>query len=44
VEKWYPELVSTDQNGYKMVDYEKLVAVLIEAIKEQQVMIDELKD
>ena len=28
---------------YKMVDYEKLTAVLIESVKEQQKQIDELK-
>ena len=44
VEKVYPEVVSTDSNGIKSVDYAKLVAVLIEAVKEQQKQIDELKD
>ena len=28
---------------YKTVDYEKLTALLIEAVKEQQAQIDELK-
>ena len=31
----YPELVITDANGYKTVDYPKLTAVLIEAVKTQ---------
>ena len=50
VEKIYPELVNTDANGYKSVEYSKLVAILIEALKEQQLIIagqkqdiDELK-
>ncbi|MBR6083158.1 MAG: tail fiber domain-containing protein, partial [Salinivirgaceae bacterium] len=43
VEEIMPELVSTDMNGYKSVDYTKLTPVLIEAIKEQQKQIDELK-
>ena len=43
VEKVYPEIVSTGENGLKAVDYAKLVAVLIEAVKEQQKQIDELK-
>lgn len=42
LEKIYPELVKTDQNGYKSVDYSKLSVVLLEAIKEQQKLIDEL--
>ncbi|MGB0368491.1 MAG: hypothetical protein ACPGD8_03740, partial [Flavobacteriales bacterium] len=32
----YPELVATDADGYKSVQYSHLVPVLIEAIKEQQ--------
>jgi len=43
VEAIYPELVSTDENGYKSVSYEKFTPILIEAIKEQQAIIDELK-
>ena len=34
VEKVYPELVQSPANGYKSVDYTKLTAVLIEAVKE----------
>ena len=34
VEHVFPELVTTPENGYKSVDYTKLTAVLIEAIKE----------
>lgn len=41
VEMIYPEVVFTDQNGYKAIDYSKLTPVLIEAIKELK---DELKD
>jgi len=43
VEKVLPELVATRDDGMKGVDYGKLTAVLIEAIKEQQVQINELK-
>lgn len=43
VEEVLPELVTTRKSGYKAVDYQKLTAVLIEAMKEQQVQIDELK-
>lgn len=43
VEKVLPEIVDTRDNGYKAVKYEKIVAVLIEAIKDQQKQIDELK-
>ena len=34
IEAILPELVTTRDNGYKAVKYEKLVAVLIEAVKE----------
>jgi hypothetical protein len=43
LEQVYPELVSTDQDGYKSVQYSHLVPVLIEAIKEQQKQIEGLK-
>ena len=43
IEKILPELVATRDNGYKAVRYEKIVALLIEAIKDQQSQIDELK-
>lgn len=44
VEKVLPELVSTDSDtGLKSVQYGNLVAPLIEAVKEQQEEIDELK-
>ena len=41
VEKVFPELVQTDSDGYKGVAYDKLVPVLIEAVKEQQKEIKE---
>jgi trimeric autotransporter adhesin len=43
VEKVVPELVQTGPDGLKSVDYIKMVPLLIEAIKEQQKQIDELK-
>ena len=43
VEEVVPEVVATDAKGFKSVDYSKLVPVLIEAIKEQQNEIEELK-
>jgi hypothetical protein len=36
VEAIFPELVSTDAQGYKAVNYAQLTPVLIEALKEQQ--------
>jgi len=45
VEKVFPEIVQTeDRTGLKSVEYAKLVAPLIEAVKEQQKMIDEQKE
>ena len=43
VEEVLPQLVHDRDNGYKGVDYAKLTGLLIEAIKEQQKQIDELK-
>jgi hypothetical protein len=43
IEAVLPELVRTRDDGYKAVRYEKIVALLIEAVKEQQLQIDELK-
>ena len=43
IEAVLPELVVTRDSGYKAVSYEKIVALLIEAIKDQQLQIDELK-
>ncbi len=40
IEKIYPELVTTDNNGFKAVEYANVVAILIEAIKEQQTLIE----
>jgi len=44
VEKVLPQLVFTDDKGYKAVDYTKLVPLLIEGIKEQQKQIETSKD
>jgi Chaperone of endosialidase/Head domain of trimeric autotransporter adhesin len=43
VEKLFPQIVLTDQHGYKSVDYGRLTPVLVEAIKELKQEIDELK-
>jgi hypothetical protein len=43
VEKVLPEVVVEDGDGYKSVAYGNMVALLIEAIKEQQKQIDELR-
>jgi hypothetical protein len=38
-----PELVVDQADGYKAVKYDRIVALLIEAVKAQQREIDELK-
>lgn len=43
VEAIFPEVVTTDDQGYKSLDYGKIVAPLIEAIKAQQRQIDALQ-
>jgi hypothetical protein len=40
VEKVFPNLVMTDNNGYKAVSYEKLSVILVEGLKEQQKQIE----
>jgi len=44
IEKVLPEVVAKKDDGYKAVRYEKIVPLLIEAIKEQQSQIEELKE
>jgi hypothetical protein len=43
VEKVLPELVETSTDGTKSVSYGNIIGLLIEAIKEQQVRIEELE-
>lgn len=45
VEQVIPEVVQTENNaeGYKSVQYDKVVALLVEAIKEQQKQIEQLQ-
>mgnify|MGYP001217557674 CR=1 FL=1 len=44
VEEVLPEVVVERKDGYKAVNYEKIVALLIEGMKEQQAEIDALKE
>jgi hypothetical protein len=43
VEKLFPEIVFTDTNGYKSIDYSRLTPILVETIKEQQKEITSIK-
>jgi hypothetical protein len=43
VEKVLPEIVGENSDGYKGVQYQNVVGLLVEAIKEQQKQIDELR-
>jgi hypothetical protein len=43
IEEILPELVQTREDGYKGVKYDRIVSLLIEAVKDQQKQIDELK-
>jgi hypothetical protein len=44
VEKVLPEVVNTDSEDMKSINYSSLVSLLVEAIKEQQTQINQLKD
>lgn len=44
IEAVYPELIITNDKGYKMVDYSKLAPILLQAIKEQQLQIEALQE
>lgn len=39
VEKFLPEVVNTDNEGYKSVEYDKITALLVEALKELELKI-----
>ena len=41
VEQIFPELVETESDGYKKVQYAKVTALLVEALREQQEEIEE---
>jgi len=43
LEEQFPELVLTDEKGFKAIDYGVLSAVLWQAVKEQQKEINDLK-
>lgn len=44
IEKVYPEVVNTDVNGYKNVDYGKLTPILLTAIKELNDKVNKLQE
>lgn len=44
IEETYPEVVFTDAQGYKSIDYSRLTPMLVECIKEQQKQIEGLKN
>lgn len=44
VEKAYPELVETTNTGYKSVNYQELIPIMLSKMKQMQHEIDELKE
>jgi hypothetical protein len=44
VEQVAPELVVSDDEGFKHIDYSRLTAVLVQAVKEQQALIGDLAE
>jgi hypothetical protein len=43
IEEVLPEIVTTRESGYKAVKYEKIVPLLIEAVKELKAEVDSLR-
>ena len=43
VEKVLPDFVSTDDNGFMGIRYNNLIGILVEAVKDQQIQINSLK-
>ena len=44
VEEYLPQVISVNKDGYKLISYGNIVAILIEGMKEQQKEIEELKN
>ena len=44
VEKVFPELVTTVEKGYKTVNYQELIPIMLSKMKQMQNEIDELKE
>jgi hypothetical protein len=44
LENVLPEVVKTDSNGYKSVNYSSMIPVLLEAVKEQQGIIEKMEN
>jgi len=43
LESVFPELVKTNDDGYKVVAYDKLAPIILQAVKEQQDLIEDLQ-
>ncbi len=43
VQQVLPQVVTERNDGFLALDYSKMVGLLVEAIKEQQIQIDQLK-
>ena len=41
-ENIFPEVVKTETDGYKSINYSEMIPVLLEAVKEQQKIIEDL--
>jgi len=44
IREYYPEVIEIMEDGYYMINYPKLNAVLVEGIKEQQVFIEDIEE
>ena len=44
IEEIIPEITTTRKSGYKAVNYEKIIPLLIECVKQNKIEIDNLKE
>ena len=44
VEKILPEIIETDSNGYKTVNYDAIIPILVESVKNHEIRIEKLEE
>ena len=44
VEKVLPQIIETDSNGYKTVNYDAIIPILVESVKNHEIRIEKLEE